>query len=432
MNPNRPAPPTVEGGVDDHQLRPAQHVVHDEQLAGVGAVGEVAGADRADDVEHADQGQVAGGRRRRRRGGRAAADMKWVWISPFVDSPQTKKLPNRSQNVPLCHASAEGTERGPDRLDVAGVGQRGRSLGRRRTGSRPDVLGTVAEEDRRRSARPQGADGDRDAHPAPADPLGQPATAGAGTRAARWPSPRSSAPVTRPRRATNQRLATVEAKTVAMQPDPIPTTTPHSRNSCHGSVIRVVPSAPSEMATSAHDGDPAQAVAGLQRGGERSDEAEEQQVDADGRADRGPGPAELLAQRIDEDPRRRTEPRRAEQRDERRGEDDPRVVEPPRPEHAATVATGFGPDPGRTGDRDALGAAPQSPSSVGSLALARPIRPRRLGRNPDEKAVLLRGCAEEAVGEERDLAADLRRSRGPRTGTGGWRGSGRSSRRRRP
>ena len=60
-----------------------------------------------------------------------------------------------------------------------------------------------------------------------------------------------SAPVTRPRRATNQRLATVEANTVAMQPDPRPTTTPHSRNSCHGSVIRVVPRAPSEMATSA-------------------------------------------------------------------------------------------------------------------------------------------------------------------------------------
>ena len=53
--------------------------------------------------------------------------------------------------------------------------------------------------------------------------------------------------MTRPRRATNQRLATVEANTVAMQPEPTPTTTPHSRNSCHGSVIRVVPRAPSEM-----------------------------------------------------------------------------------------------------------------------------------------------------------------------------------------
>ena len=57
--------------------------------------------------------------------------------------------------------------------------------------------------------------------------------------------------MTRPRRATNQRLATVEAKTVAMQPDPTPTTTPHSRNSCHGSVMRVVPRAPRAITTSA-------------------------------------------------------------------------------------------------------------------------------------------------------------------------------------
>ena len=59
------------------------------------------------------------------------------------------------------------------------------------------------------------------------------------------------APVTRPRRATNHRLATVEANTVAMQPDPTPTTTPHRRKSCHGSVIRVVPRAPSEIRTRA-------------------------------------------------------------------------------------------------------------------------------------------------------------------------------------
>ena len=37
-----------------------------------------------------------------------------------------------------------------------------------------------------------------------------------------------------------------------MQPEPIPTTTPQSRNSCHGSVIHIVPKAPRAMATSAH------------------------------------------------------------------------------------------------------------------------------------------------------------------------------------
>ena len=38
-----------------------------------------------------------------------------------------------------------------------------------------------------------------------------------------------SAPVTKPLRFTNQRDATVDANTVAMQPEPIPTTPPHSK-----------------------------------------------------------------------------------------------------------------------------------------------------------------------------------------------------------
>ena len=59
-----------------------------------------------------------------------------------------------------------------------------------------------------------------------------------------------SVPVTMPRCFTNQREATVEANTVAMQPEPVPTTTPHSRNSCHGECICVVSSAPEEMTAS--------------------------------------------------------------------------------------------------------------------------------------------------------------------------------------
>ncbi len=43
----------------------------------------------------------------------------------------------------------------------------------------------------------------------------------------------TSAPVTRPRLATNQRLATVAASTVAMQPVPSPTRTPQHSTSCH-------------------------------------------------------------------------------------------------------------------------------------------------------------------------------------------------------
>jgi hypothetical protein len=38
--------------------------------------------------------------------------------------------------------------------------------------------------------------------------------------------PAVNTPVTKPRRATNQRLATEAASTVAMQPEPMPTSTP--------------------------------------------------------------------------------------------------------------------------------------------------------------------------------------------------------------
>ena len=51
-----------------------------------------------------------------------------------------------------------------------------------------------------------------------------------------WPVAEAavSMPVTMPRLATNHRVATVAANTVAMQPEPRPTTTPHSTISCHG------------------------------------------------------------------------------------------------------------------------------------------------------------------------------------------------------
>ena len=44
-------------------------------------------------------------------------------------------------------------------------------------------------------------------------------------------------PTTRPRRATNQRVATVAPSTSAVMPVPMPTTTPHSSTSCQTCVI---------------------------------------------------------------------------------------------------------------------------------------------------------------------------------------------------
>ncbi len=58
-------------------------------------------------------------------------------------------------------------------------------------------------------------------------------------------------PVTRPRRAVNHRLATVAAKTSAIEPVPTPTRTPQHATSCQLEVMRVVSALPSAMASSA-------------------------------------------------------------------------------------------------------------------------------------------------------------------------------------
>ena len=174
-----------------------------------------------------------------------AADTKWVWTRPFVDSPHTKKLPKSNQKAPLRHASPSapnaactGRTSLPDGAasssPVAPYGSNPMSDGRSRRNS--TTMGTTA-------SAPMAIVTPTHRQPTPSarrDSSGRKTSCPLAVAAV-------SAPVTRPRRATNQRLATVEANTVAMQPEPTPTTTPQSRNSCHGSVICVVPRAPSEM-----------------------------------------------------------------------------------------------------------------------------------------------------------------------------------------
>ena len=48
-----------------------------------------------------------------------------------------------------------------------------------------------------------------------------------------------SMPITRPRRSSNQRVATTAASTIAVTPVPAPTTTPHNRKNCHSADMRV-------------------------------------------------------------------------------------------------------------------------------------------------------------------------------------------------
>lgn len=58
--------------------------------------------------------------------------------------------------------------------------------------------------------------------------------------------------MTSPRRAVNQRAATVAARTVARNPTPTPTNSPHIRMSCQGSRISAVEATPAATSASAH------------------------------------------------------------------------------------------------------------------------------------------------------------------------------------
>ena len=58
-------------------------------------------------------------------------------------------------------------------------------------------------------------------------------------------------PVTKPRLATNQRFATVAAKTSAIEPVPTPTITPQVAINCQGAEIKMVRKAPIEIVVSA-------------------------------------------------------------------------------------------------------------------------------------------------------------------------------------
>ena len=60
-----------------------------------------------------------------------------------------------------------------------------------------------------------------------------------------------SRPTTRPRRAENQRVATVAPSTIAVSPVPMPTITPQSRKSCHSVVIHSEQKMPAPINVSA-------------------------------------------------------------------------------------------------------------------------------------------------------------------------------------
>ena len=161
-------------------------------------------------------------------------------MRPLVDAPQMKKLPPRSQKsrdlTPMRrprNALAIGLPVlvGTVSASVAPKARRPRSDGRLRR--KRATTGTTA-----RAATATAIAASRQpalcaSHPSPGKKMSCPVAPAA-----------VSAPSTSPRRCTNQRFATVAASTEAMHPVPSPTTTPHSRYSCHGAFITVVRRAP--------------------------------------------------------------------------------------------------------------------------------------------------------------------------------------------
>src|SRR5215217_6319032 len=62
-----------------------------------------------------------------------------------------------------------------------------------------------------------------------------------------------STPVTSPRRASNQRVATVATKPIEIEPVPTPTSTPHNSTNCQLDVIVTLSAEPAAMSTRAAD-----------------------------------------------------------------------------------------------------------------------------------------------------------------------------------
>ena len=152
--------------------------------------------------------------------------------------------------------------------------------------------------------------------------------------------PAVSTPRTMPRRSTNQRLTTVAASTVAIEPVPIPTTTPQRSTSCQGAVIWVVSKRTGGDRDQRGRDRPLEAPAVDHRRGERPHEAKEQEVDRDRERDRRPAPAKIVLQRDDQDPRSGPKPGCADQGHKGDPGHDPGVVDffrTPNPPHRSVL-----------------------------------------------------------------------------------------------
>ena len=218
-------------------------------------------------------------------------------------------------------AAGRRTRRRPGcrwRCRAAAPRWRRRAAARRRPAAR---AGTARRRGRRRARR-----GRRRATPSASRSAS--VSAASTGRKTSWPVALAavSTPVTRPRRATNQRLATVAARTWPSSRCRARRRRPTAAPGASPAVARTVSPRAGAHQQQREQHHAADAEA-LHRGGrERAGEAEQHEVDADGEAD-GPAGEAVLLQRHEQDAGRRAEAAGGQQRQEGDAGDDPGVVD---------------------------------------------------------------------------------------------------------
>ncbi|MCY1330003.1 hypothetical protein D9M69_156240 [compost metagenome] len=177
--------------------------------------------------------------------------MKCVWIRPLVLRPQIKKVPARTQKA-WVRAASRNTTNGARSVSGAGGadGCTGAAAGTSPNAARPTSAGRLRI--RPSTSTASSAHAASTGSTATRQPICSISQAATG-RNASWPVAELavSRPMTSPRRALNQRLATTAASTSAVSPEPTPSISPHATKSCHSSVDTVASAMPPAISASA-------------------------------------------------------------------------------------------------------------------------------------------------------------------------------------
>jgi hypothetical protein len=177
-----------------------------------------------------------------------AAGTKWVAMSPLVLAPQMAKPAASNQKAGVCEArrrAATAATAAPP-----GGGADGATGSGPPYGSRPTSAGRSASSSSTSGTTARAAPATTSAAVRQPERSASTATSGRKTSCP-VALPAVRMPVTSPRDRVNHRLATVAAKTSAIEPVPRPTSTPQHRTSCQLAVMKTVSPLPAATTHSA-------------------------------------------------------------------------------------------------------------------------------------------------------------------------------------